>query len=299
MITSFLLSTPVNFSFKECLWFLDRGYDDCMHRIENNKVLKIFTVKEVPHLVAISEHGNQILVEVLAGTTNAQVQLESQISEWFHLSIDLQPFYLNLKADPDLAFLATQYSGLRLIGIPDLFEALCWSIIGQQINLTFAYKMKRAFVEQLGTSINHNENKYYQFPTPNAILSATEEALREMQLSIQKIKYIRIVAEAYENKTLNKALLLKLPDHKSRLTYLTQFKGIGEWTAQYTLMKCFRTPDAVPYGDTGISQALFNIKQIPKKGSRIDQEIVFSKFSGWQAYLVFYLWRSLSDSKLK
>ena len=35
-----------------------------------------------------------------------------------------------------------QYYGLRTLGIPDLFEALSWGIIGQQINLTYAYTLK-------------------------------------------------------------------------------------------------------------------------------------------------------------
>ena len=35
--------------------------------------------------------------------------------------------------------------------IPDLFEASYWSIIGQQINLIFACKLKRIFTEVYGT----------------------------------------------------------------------------------------------------------------------------------------------------
>ena len=44
--------------------------------------------------------------------------------------------------DQILKPLVKKYSGLRLIGIPDLFEAIAWAIIGQQINLTFAYTLK-------------------------------------------------------------------------------------------------------------------------------------------------------------
>ena len=37
--------------------------------------------------------------------------------------------------------------------MPDLFESLVWAIIGQQINLTFAYTLKKRFVQDFGENI--------------------------------------------------------------------------------------------------------------------------------------------------
>ena len=53
-----------------------------------------------------------------------------------------------------------QYYGLRTLGIPDLFEALSWGIIGQQINLTYAYTLKRRLVEQFGSYVEWDGRKH-------------------------------------------------------------------------------------------------------------------------------------------
>lgn len=54
-------------------------------------------------------------------------------------------------------------------------------------------------------------------------------------------------------------------NHKDRLAFLTQIKGVGEWTAQYALMKSLPAMEAVAYGDAGLNQALFNLKKFPRK----------------------------------
>lgn len=47
-----------------------------------------------------------------------------------------------------------EFYGLRNIGIPDLFEAIVWGILGQQINLAYAYTLKRRLVETFGDIAN-------------------------------------------------------------------------------------------------------------------------------------------------
>ena len=68
------------------------------------------------------------------------------IWEWFDLGQNIEGFYQLASKDNILKELTKRYDGLRIVGIPDLFEALVWAIIGQQINLTFAYTLKKRFV---------------------------------------------------------------------------------------------------------------------------------------------------------
>ncbi len=169
-------------------------------------------------------------------------------------------------------------------------------IIGQQINLTFAYKVKITFAEALGESMEFENEKYYAFPEPEKVLITSFEELKMMQFSGQKIKYIMGISESFESGELSRDLLSQILSKNEKLKFLTRFKGIGEWIAEYTLMKAERDLTAVHYGDTGISQALFNLKGIPKKESRLQQEEVFAGFKNWEVYLVFYLWRSLASN---
>ncbi|MCV5433224.1 DNA-3-methyladenine glycosidase II, partial [Escherichia coli] len=86
------------------------------------------------------------------------------VTEWFDLTTDLAPFYTLAKHDVLLQRPIEQYYGLRTLGIPDLFEALSWGIIGQQINLTYAYTLKRRLVEQFGSYVEWDDRKHWIFP---------------------------------------------------------------------------------------------------------------------------------------
>src|ERR1700712_2159217 len=148
---------PANFSFEECLWFLDRNYDDCLHKVSENFVRKLVKINGIPTLLEVSEEDNELIITILAtiSSENEENTLALKddweginfVREWFDLDRNIEPFYELLAKDSELKHMSTLYSGLRLLGIPNLFEALCWSIIGQQINLSFAFKLKRRFTE--------------------------------------------------------------------------------------------------------------------------------------------------------
>jgi DNA-3-methyladenine glycosylase II len=294
---SFIIPVDPLFNFKECLWFLNRDFDDCMHTIEGNTVVKALEVEGKPCLFRISNSKDGLKIDILEGeNTSALEQAISKfIDEWFDLGRNLQPFYQLLKKEKKLAYMAEEYRGLRLIGIPDLFEALCWSIIGQQINLTFAYKLKRRLVEQYGRSVSYNGNEYYLFPESAALAKANIISLREMQYSQKKAEYVIGIAGIFNKGLVSKTILQDLTSFAAQQQALTAIRGIGIWTANYALMKSLRIAGAIPYGDVGLLQALVNHGLIKDRKDQTGIDKLFSKFKDWESYLVFYLWRSLSQ----
>lgn len=294
----FLLPVPPLFSFQECLWFLDRNYDDIMHRVTETSVTKPFRVGERVALLEISQRQAQLLVQFRGGDLIEEATLKEQVIALFDLETDLAPFYERLVADAKLAFMATDFYGLRLIGIPDLFEAICWSIIGQQINLSFAYSLKRRIVELAGEQIAYDGYVFHAFPTPARMASLTVEELRPLQFSGRKAEYLIGVARTFDSGEISKAQLLALSTVEAMVEKLTSLRGVGEWTAHYSLMKSLKIPTSVPYGDVGLYNALFALKGLPKRPSRAELASVFDAFQGWEAYLTLYLWRSLAPKQI-
>lgn len=284
-----------DFDFDECLWFLNRGHNEPMHRIMTDKVRKAIEIEGQKLLLEVGGEDNALWYEVLNTKKYNNDLVESYIISWFDLKRDLGAFYDILHQDPDLAFMEKSYRGLRLMGIENLFEVLVWSIIGQQINLTFAYKIKNALVQHIDSHILYQNHKYYLFPTPQNILDLSIEDFEQMKFSRQKIQYIKYLAESFVNRILSDDNLFNLNGLEEKLKYLTQFKGVGEWTAQYCLMKFGKEMDAVPFGDAGINQALEALKGIPKKNSRGSQVQFYEGFIGYKAYMTLYLWRWLSE----
>ena len=281
---------------EELLWFLSRGFDDAVYRVQGGSVFRVFTVDEEQFLVKITPGNWSVKIEWLYGTppVEAVALVKNFISEWFDLETDVSPFYELLKTNDKLDYMADAFNGLKLIGMPDLFETLAWAIIGQQINLTFAYKIKRRLVENYGCFIEYHNEVYYTFPSPETIAAAEVADLKAMQLSAGKITYLKNIAAAFCNGTVSKAVLQALPDSASRSNLLTGQKGVGVWTANYALMKCLRDQSAIPYGDAGLLNALMSHGIITNKTELKGMHTLFESFKGWEAYLVFYLWRGLA-----
>ena len=121
---------------------------------------------EEPCLINIKQSKDQLVIEQLAGSNVPEEVIRTYVTNWFDLNRELEPFY-HLLDSSSLAYMANEFNGLRLVRIPDLFEALCWCVIGQQINLTFAYKIKRRFVEAYGSKLEYGDYLYYTFPSPD------------------------------------------------------------------------------------------------------------------------------------
>lgn len=285
-----------DFSFSECLWFLNRNFDDCMHTTGQDFIRKALRIDDQEILLEIKLKGKYLEVELLEGVwdqSNEHVIVQF-VLEWLEPQRNIKPFYQLLEQAPELAYMSKSFAGLRLIGIPDLFEALAWSMIGQQINLTFAYKLKRRLVEKYGKAIRYQDSDYALFPSAETLANAHVEDLRQMQFSQKKAEYIIGLAKKFLNQEISKPLLLAMPNLANRQKALTNIRGIGIWTANYALMKSLREPTCIPYGDAGLLNALLRHNLIEQKTDVDGLNSLFEKFPSWESYLVFYLWRSLA-----
>lgn len=292
----FFLAVPADFNFGECLWFLDRGFDDCLYKVDKSGVTRVLQLSTGPVLVRIEKEAEDLKVSVLNRALNPEeaVELRCFVNDWFDLDVDLNPFYELMLKDSRLSFMKADYFGLRLIGIPDLFEAICWAIIGQQINLTFAYKLKRKLVERYGESLDFEGQRYFLFPKPEVLVNAVQEELQAMQFSRSKAAYVLQIATAFADQRLSKSGLRAMPDLAARQKALIDVKGVGVWTANYALMKSLKERSCIPHGDAGLLNALVNLGIIKDKKEIAEIESFFSGYKGWESYLVFYLWRTLS-----
>lgn len=284
------ITLPRTFSFKECLWFLDRGLDDLMHKVIIDHIYKACQFGNQIIYLNISANDSELLIQCNSNQIEVQKVIQ-YVERWFDLRRDLKPFYTLLSDDEDFAPLATNYRSLHLIGIPDLFEALCWCIIGQQINLNFAYRIKRRLVELYGQSVEGAPCELYLFPTPEKLSEVSLEQLKALQLTTRKAEYLKGLAEAFISGIITEKEFLKLDEEQAKERLLLQ-RGIGPWTAHYATMKALGGMDCWPIGDSGINRALLQLKRLDAKTKHAATRAVFEKFKGWQSYLCYYLWRT-------
>lgn len=286
---------PDKFSFEETLKFLDRGFDECLYFVSEGVVSRMLRFPDGDGIIQIFQEGDVLQIELQKERVN-DGDLDSVkvlVSDWFDLNRDIAPFYKLLAKHSVLGHFVKVYFGSRLVGIPSLYEAICWAIIGQQINLTFAHQVKRSLVEEYGGQKKFGARVYYNFPTPEKLAIASREKLRDLKFSRQKIEYLILISRIFAEGGMSKAILSACDSKEERMTKLTDIKGIGVWTANYVLMKSMGEMSCITYGDAGLNKAVnrfFGTGSKPDKG-QIDE--IFKDFTGWESYLNFYLWRSL------
>ena len=290
----FYISTPIEFDFDLCLQFLKRSPHEKLHVIEEQTVLKLLTIDNQPVLFCVSGQSGRLQVEVLNTEISKQAvdEIKKYVKEWFDLTTNLKPFYAIARKDELLKNLVKKYHGYRIIGQPDLYESLIWAVLGQQINLAFAYTLKARFVETYGASIEWSGRRFHLFPDYRMVATISPTDLLQFQFSRQKANYTVGISQAFAEGKLSKQMLNGLTLAQAK-EILIQTKGIGNWTANYALMKTFRYPDAFPLEDAGLHNAIKNLKGMKAKPSLEHVKRIFKNYQGWEAYATLYFWKSL------
>jgi DNA-3-methyladenine glycosylase II len=285
---------PREFDFSRNLEFLQRSPRELLHRVTEKEVFKVLQWHGEKILISIAEGKNELVVNFLNGspTSEAREFVRNYIREWFDLENDIAPFYELASKDKLLKPLVEKYFGYRIIGQPDLFESIVWAVLGQQINLPFAYTLKQRFVEKFGERLRFQDEDYFLFPSPNVVAGLNDEVLLPLQFSRQKSKYTVLLGEAFASGEISKEKLKGLPLEEAK-NLLMKVKGVGNWTANYALMKTFRYKDAFPLEDAGVHNAIKNLKKMDRKPTLDEVKKLFKKYKGWEAYATLYLWKSL------
>ncbi|MDZ4716650.1 MAG: DNA-3-methyladenine glycosylase [Cytophagales bacterium] len=289
------IPVPREFNFDFCRDYLKRSPHENLHRVVDHSVTKLLSLNGSDFIVRISGgETRHIRVEYLYGqpSPTTQKMICDYVSAWFDLSTDLRPFYRLAKQDDLLSPLIKKFYGHRIVGHLDLFESLIWAVLGQQINLSFAHKLKSRLVESFGRSLTVDGHVYYAFPTPSVISKLDLGQLAALQLSRQKSAYVVGIAQAFEDGQLSQQGLsqLSFEDAKDKLMTI---KGIGNWTANYVLMKTLRFPNAFVLEDAGLHNAIKHQLGLKTKPSLDRMKRIFRKYRGWEAYATAYLWKSL------
>jgi DNA-3-methyladenine glycosylase II len=163
------------------------------------------------------------------------------------------------------------------------FGALIRAIVFQQLSGKAATTIHERFLNLFPDRV----------PTAAAIMTTSDEQLRGVGLSRQKIGYLRDLSARVQRGELPLDHVETLGDPEL-IEHLVQVKGIGKWTAQMFLMFKLGRPDVLPDLDLGIQNA---IKRAYGKRKCTPKDVlrVGAKWSPYSSIACWYLWRSLDN----
>lgn len=283
------------FDFDLALRYLHTSPSAVIERVEGRCYQRGIRLDGQPFLLQVSSLGSvnapRLRVDLLGGDATpaqgaAAVELVRRL---FDLDAPAEEFYRIAAADPVFGPVAARWRGLRLLLIPDPFEALVWAIIGQQINVRFAAKLKAALVAEYGGHVTVDGRRYPLFPEPAVLAAASAERLRALQFSRQKTAYTLGVAEAVATGTLDFTVLGTLPPDAA-LRELTAIKGIGRWTAEYVLLRGFGYRDAFPAGDGGLRRVVGHWYGLGRLATEEEVRQRGEAWAPWRGYAAIHWW---------
>jgi DNA-3-methyladenine glycosylase II len=183
-------------------------------------------------------------------------------------------------------------SGMRIPLTADVWDAVCWAVIGQQINLTFAAALRRAMIERAG--VRHAESGLYAHPDPARVAALEMEDLTALRFSRSKASYLIGVARLVTDGALSLDALAQGSSGEAE-TALVAVRGIGTWTARYILLRGFGFPDMAPIGDSGLATALQRLHGLSERPDIKAQEASMLAFAPHRSLATTHLWASLAD----
>ena len=124
------------------------------------------------------------------------------------------------------------------------------------------------------------------------IRKVSDQELRDVGLSKQKIKYVRSLANA----NINYRSLRTMPTLQV-VNELTQVSGIGNWTAEIYAMFSLGRADVFAPGDLALQEATRLLFNLPERPSENELRSMAKDWSPWQAVAARLLWSYYNQQK--
>ena len=180
------------------------------------------------------------------------------------------------KRDPILGAATDKIGHIYREVNPDMFTALVNSIVGQQIS------------SKAHTTIWARMQEKFSPITPEKICAVSEEELQSCGISFRKASYIKEIAEAVLNGSLDLASLKTQTDDEV-CKRLVQIKGIGVWTAEMLMTFSMQRPDVMSIDDLAIIRGLRMLYRHRKITSKLFAKYK-RRYSPYATVASLYLW---------
>ncbi|MCL2521757.1 MAG: hypothetical protein FWE36_02740 [Erysipelotrichales bacterium] len=194
-------------------------------------------------------------------------------------------YFIHLQKDPILANLIRKYGKIPLekkynyLG-SSYFDDLVTSIIGQLISMKASAKIRKRVSDLCENQISSER-----------ILKLSLDQLRAAGLSQNKANYLRNLAQAVKDNSLNLETIDKSTNEEIRVL-LSKIKGIGNWTIEMFLIFSLHREDVFPYGDVVLRKAVNQLYGNGNNLTKAEIESIAVKWKPYRSYACLYLWQS-------
>lgn len=180
------------------------------------------------------------------------------------------------RRDKRLAAVIRQVGHINRRVIPDLYAALVYSIVGQQISTKAHQTIWQRMLDTLGAV------------TPERIAALSVAEVQQFGMSLRKAGYIMKATHRITSGEFSLDQLYALDD-ASVCRRLSSLEGVGEWTAEMLMIFSMQRMDILSYKDYGIvhgMQIVYHHSCMPRERF----ERYRRRFSPYGSVASLYFW---------
>ena len=318
------------FHLQQTLAYLGRDPGNLAERVEGQRYARHFPLGRGAVPVTLHLAADHCTVHARRPQSPGRaLELHELLVRVLGLAQPLPAFYRAARHHPVMGELVRRFAGVRIPQLPSLWEALCWAVIGQQINLAFAYRLRNRLIalahgvpaaRVLSDMVrpdgvpsgrvpsgsrpsgsrpsdsrpsDSRPARLLPFPAPAAVLRLRAQDLTAVQFSRQKARYLLGLAEACHAGEL-RGLEQGARDWPAIEARLLAQTGLGPWSTAYAMMRGLGYLDGLPVGDTGLRTALQRSFRLRKPPTVAQQERLMEPFRPYRSLATYYLWKSLA-----
>jgi DNA-3-methyladenine glycosylase II len=164
---------------------------------------------------------------------------------------------------------------------PDGFAEVLSAIVSQQVSVASANAIWGRMVAA-------------GLDDPERVVAASEDALREIGLSRQKVRYAHALAKA----GIDYAALRDAPT-EAVIRELTAVTGVGIWTAEIYAMFSLGRADVFAPGDLALQEAARLIFELPDRPKEKVLRDMAQAWSPWRSVAARIMWAYYKQDKLR
>lgn len=277
------LLLPPGYRAEDTLAFHGRDPESPSERVADGVLHKALWTGGKPRIVAIRFEGGHAEL--------SEPDAEASARRMLGLHLDPAPFERAVRRDRLFGPLVKARPGLRVLLTATPFEALVWAILGQQIHLGLAFRLRRRVIARYGAAVDG----LIAHPRPEDLAEADPDELGAMQVSRAKAAAIRRLSAAVASGALPLEDLAGW-DAAEADARLQAEKGIGPWTSHYVLMRGLGLPDCVPLGDSALATALEVRLGLEARPGVKAVAALMAPFAPHRSLASFHLWASLKGT---
>jgi len=289
---AFMLELPPDFHVASTWRYLGRDAERTTEWVEGTTARRVLRHGRYRAVVELEQRGRRMAVQVLGKATpspGAMAAFHDQLWRWLGLSALPASFERRAGRQRGWRALLSRQRGLRLPQTPTVFEGLVWAMVGQQVNLAFAYRLRRVLAELCQARAKDGLRGH---PTAAEVARLDYVDLTRRQFSQRKAEYVIDAARLASGR--RGGLEPWAGQAASRVAAdLVAIRGVGEWTQQYVLMRACGFADCVPVGDAGLVKALQLFHGLDARPGAAQTRALMAPLAPHRSLATAHLWASL------